>query len=147
MDDFERFVQEAEPRLRRALLGARGPVDGRDATAEALAYAWQHWDRVRSMANPVGYLYRVGCSRTRSRKMPPTMPPETAQLPEIEPALPAALQGLTEPQRVAVFLVHGCGWPHADVAEVLEVSTSTVSTHVQRGMAKLRELLEVTIHG
>jgi RNA polymerase sigma-70 factor (ECF subfamily) len=142
VDEFEAFVREAEPRLRRALVAARGPVDGRDATAEALAYAWEHWAEVRTLDNPVGYLYRVGQSRTRARRRVrlPAAPPAT--LPDVEPGLVPALASLTEPQRMAVFLVHGCGWPHAEVAEVLDVTASTVSTHVQRGMARLRTLLE-----
>jgi len=37
---FERFVEEARPRLSRALAALYGFEDGRDATAEALAYAW-----------------------------------------------------------------------------------------------------------
>ena len=36
---FERFVEEAGPRLGRALAAAYGFEDGRDAAAEALAYA------------------------------------------------------------------------------------------------------------
>ncbi len=43
-DTFEAFVRDAEPRLRRALVAAYGPEQGRDAAAEALAYAWEHWD-------------------------------------------------------------------------------------------------------
>jgi hypothetical protein len=31
-----------------------GQEQGRDATAEALAYAWEHRERVKSMANPAG---------------------------------------------------------------------------------------------
>ena len=38
---FERFVEEAGPRLGRALAALYGFEDGRDATAEALAYAWE----------------------------------------------------------------------------------------------------------
>ncbi|HUQ39763.1 MAG TPA: sigma-70 family RNA polymerase sigma factor [Acidimicrobiales bacterium] len=143
MDDFETFVRDHEPRLRRALTGARGALDGRDATAEALAYAWEHWDDVQRMTNPLGYLYRVGQSRTRSRKATPLAPAGVSEMPEGEPELVAALAGLTEPQRVSVFLVHGCGWRQSEVAEVLEITASTVSTHVQRGMARLREVLEV----
>lgn len=146
MDEFETFVRDAEPRLRRALVAARGPVDGRDATAEALAYAWEHWHDVREMANPVGYLFRVGQSRTRSRKTARLPAREPATIPDIEPALTRALAELTEAQRITVFLVHGCGWPHADVAQVLEVTASTVSTHLQRGTARLRDLLEVAAH-
>lgn len=144
MDDFDRFVREVEPRLRRALVAARGPVDGRDATAEALAYAWENWRTVKGMENPAGYLFRVGCSKTRPRKTPRPDVSPPASMPEVEPALDHAFRALPEQQRVAVFLVHGCDWTHAEVAEFLEVTASTVSTHVQRGMARLRELLEVS---
>lgn len=147
MDPFEAFVATAEPRLRRALVAARGPVDGRDAVAEALAYAWEHWDRVQTLDNPVGYLYRVAQSRTRRRRSRPQPQAEPAGLPQDgEPELVEALRVLTEHQRVAVFLATGCGWSHAEVAEVLGTSASTVSTHVQRGLARLRELLEVEAH-
>lgn len=145
MDDFEAFVREAEPRLRQALVAVRGPVAGRDATAEALAYAWEHWRRVRSMRNPIGYLFRVGQSRTRLRKVAPVDPAPPTYLPDLEPELVHALGELTDPQRSAVFLVHGCGWSHADVAAVLEVTASTVATHLQRGTARLRQLLEVSV--
>jgi DNA-directed RNA polymerase specialized sigma24 family protein len=37
---FERFVEDAGPRLGRALAAVYGFEDGRDTTAEALAYAW-----------------------------------------------------------------------------------------------------------
>ncbi|MEM8708987.1 MAG: hypothetical protein AAGE98_21175 [Actinomycetota bacterium] len=57
---FATFFAEAEPKLRPALIARYGGELGRDATAEALAYGWQHWDRVAAMDNPVGYLYRVG---------------------------------------------------------------------------------------
>jgi DNA-directed RNA polymerase specialized sigma24 family protein len=40
---FSQFVTEVEPRLRRALVALRGAEAGRDATAEALAWAWEHW--------------------------------------------------------------------------------------------------------
>lgn len=143
VDTFEAFVRDAEPRLRRALIGARGVDGAREATAEALAFAWEHWDEVRGMANPVGYLYRVAQSSGRSRRTPRLAAPEHVTMPEFDPALPAALAELTEHQRVAVFLVHGCGWRHGEVAEVLETTASTVSTHVQRGMARLRELMGV----
>lgn len=146
MDDFDEFVREVEPRLRRALTAARGSHLGRDATAEALAYAWEHWDRVRGMENPVGYLYRVGQSRTRrrQRRHDPVSVMDDG-LPEFDPRLPLALQRLPDKQRTAVLLTQGFEWTHAEVAELLGVTTSTVNTHVQRGMARLRELMEVTV--
>ena len=42
--EFEAFTREGEPKLRRALVAAYGFEHGRDATAKALAYAWEHWE-------------------------------------------------------------------------------------------------------
>lgn len=142
---FEAFVAEVEPRLRRALVGLRGPEAGRDAVAEALAWAWEHWSEVQGMENPAGYLYRVGQSRSRRGRgrAPWPAPSSLAGMPEVEPRLPAALASLSERQRVAVFLVHGCGWSQAEVATVLGISPSSVANHVVRGMARLRAELKV----
>ncbi|MCP4959139.1 MAG: sigma-70 family RNA polymerase sigma factor [Actinomycetia bacterium] len=46
-------------------------------------------------------------------------------------------------QRTAVWLAHGCGWSHPEIAVVLDVSASTVSTHVNRGLSRLRAELGV----
>ena len=141
-DEFTTFFRTVEPRLRRALVGLCGAEDARDALADALTYAWQHWPRVRAMENPAGYLYTVARSRTRRRRTPPCFPAVgLQQLPEVEPALPAALAALPERQRVAVFLVHGCGWSHPEVAELLGVSVSTVRNHVSRALDRLRTVI------
>jgi hypothetical protein len=68
VESSEAFFAEAEPRLRRAFVAAYGTQRGYEATAEALAYGWEHWRRIRSLDNPLGYLYRVGQSRTRPRR-------------------------------------------------------------------------------
>jgi DNA-directed RNA polymerase specialized sigma24 family protein len=67
---FERFVEEAGPRLGRALAALYGFEDGRDATAEALAYAWETWPRLQHIANLPGCLFRVGQTRSRRRRQP-----------------------------------------------------------------------------
>lgn len=144
-DGFAAFFAETEPRLRRALVAAYGPQRGREAAAEALAYAWQHWDRVRDMGNPAGYLYRVGQSRTRERLLPPLFPPVPAgREPWTEPELPAALESLSERERAAVVLIEGFGWTYREVAEMTDVSISSVQSYRERGLRKLREALGVT---
>jgi hypothetical protein len=60
---FSVFLGEVEPRLRQALVATYGPVDGREATVDALSWAWEHWDRLGDVANPAGYLFRVGQRR------------------------------------------------------------------------------------
>ncbi len=97
-------------RLWRALVAGYGVEVGNDACAEALAYAWEHWERVRSLDNPVGYRYRVAQSSTRRHRrwsrqvvLPLERPPATGPL---DPELSSALGRLTQRQRQCVVLVH-----------------------------------------
>src|SRR5215831_14909171 len=117
-EEFAAFMDDAEPRLRRALVAALGSQRGRDATAESLAWGWEHWTRVREMQNPAGYLYRVGRSRTRDRRHPVVFERADSPEPWVEPHLGSALAALSERQRLAVVLVHGYGWTLRDVSEV-----------------------------
>ena len=145
--EFADFVASAEPRLRVALKAAFGFYVGEEATAEALAFAWEHWDRVQASANPIGYMYGVGRNsvrRSRHRRPPPLPAVRPAELPWIEPALPAALDRLSDRQREVVLLLHCFEWTLAEVAEALGMSKGTVQVHARRGMAHLRRELGVS---
>lgn len=134
-------MRKHERSLRHALIAACGGEAGREATADALAYGWEHWERVSSLENPVGYLYRVGRNKARrrtSRRAPLFAGETVAGMPEIEPGLPAALDRLSNRQRVVVVLVHCYQWTLAEVAELLGLSKSSVQNHLERGMAHLR---------
>jgi RNA polymerase sigma-70 factor (ECF subfamily) len=144
---FEGLVHSVEPRLRAAFVGLYGPDDGRDATAEALAHAWEHLDRVLAMDNPAGYLFRVGQSRSRRRQQGFVPVPAAAQdgdPPLIEPKLAAALARLTDRQRVAAVLHLGYRCSIADTAELMGVSRGSVQRHLDRARQKLRHDLGVT---
>jgi RNA polymerase sigma factor (sigma-70 family) len=144
VEGYEGFFVVAEPRLRRALVARYGTERGREATAEALAWGWEHWGRLQAMENPTGYLYRVGCSKTRVRRRRVLFEASGAQdEPAVEPALAGALSRLSANQRTAVVLVEGYGWQLHEVAELLGTSVSTVNTHLRRGLAKLRADLGV----
>ena len=120
---------------------------GADVTAEALAYGFEAWERVESMENPAGFLYRVGQSAARREFRPQGFLPQSAASgdPVFEPGLAPALESLTEPQRVGVVLVHGFGWTLREAAELLGVEVSTLRTHIERAIAKLRTALEVSV--
>ena len=146
--DFERFAGDVEPRLRRALVAGYGPVLGRQAAADALAWAWQNWDRVRGLESPVGYLYRVGRTlalRSGGRDVPVAEPVLAVSSPDysFEPGLAPAIARLSEAQRSAVVLVVGFGYTLRDAAEVLGVTASTVHRDCERALARLRSELEV----
>jgi DNA-directed RNA polymerase specialized sigma24 family protein len=146
--DFELFVADVEPRVRRALVAGLGAAVGREAAADALAWAWQNWERVREIENPVGYLYRVGRTlavRAEARDVPVAEPAPGATSPDdsFEPGLAPALARLSEVQRCAVVLVAGFGYTLRDAAEVLGVTASTVHRDCERALARLRSELEV----
>lgn len=151
---FGEFVASVEPRLRRALVAAYGPELGRDAAADSLAWAWQHWDRVQAMTNPAGYLWRVGqtavrkSTRRRSyevvdgRVFDLERVDHRATEHDVEPALDGALAALSPQQRAAVVLVHGHGYSLNEAADALGCSISTIRNHVARALRRLHAALE-----
>ncbi len=146
VEEFTRFAREIEPRMRYALVAALGYDRGRDATQDALVFGWEHWDRIRTMENPAGYLYRVARRRAlRGRRRPPAAFEPAARDPEPpEPALEAALRELSRKQRSAVYLVEAAGLTYQEAADMLGVSRSTLQTHLERGLAGLRRTLGVS---
>lgn len=141
---FRRFFEATEPPLRRALIATYGGELGRELAAEALAWAWEHHERLDTLTNPVAYLYQVGRSRNRRRPTPFLHIRPEWHDPWVEPQLPHCLSRLTERQRVAVILVHGYGWSLREVAELLGLKVTTVHTHLTRGIYRLSTCLEVT---
>ena len=147
-DAFTDFVKETETSLRSALTAAFGPERGREAAAEALAYGWEHWNRVGEMVNPAGYLYRVGRDRARrmgQRRAVSISPTVVDGDRWVEPGLPTALARLPEQQRVVVALLYGYQWSLREVAELLDVSKGTVQSYAKRGLKRLRRRLGVEL--
>lgn len=138
---FEQFVREHEPHLRRALIAHYGRERGREATAEALAWAWEHRSQLASMEKPVAYLYRVGQSKTRPRRVPTMFERPASDESSFEPGLGRALARLSQRQRVAVLLVDSAGWTYEEVADLFGVRATTVEKHLERGRARLRRLM------
>jgi DNA-directed RNA polymerase specialized sigma24 family protein len=141
--EFEAFVVEVEPRLRRALIAAYGSERGREATAEALGWAWEHRDRLKRIENKVAFLFRVGQSKSRGRKQPIIVAEPEHNESWVEPGLRPALTSLTERQRTAVVLVYGFGWTLREVADLTGVRVSTVQSYLERGLTKLRNAMKV----
>ena len=147
VDEFEVFIAEVRPRLARAFVAAYGPERGEEALGEAMAVAWEQFGEIAAMANPAGYLYRVGQTRSKPRRRVQATRFPTAEnlgLPDIEPALPHALEQLTDQQRVCVALIHGFGWTHQEVADLLDLARTSVQNHVERGLQRIRSEMGVT---
>jgi DNA-directed RNA polymerase specialized sigma24 family protein len=147
VEAYTAFAREVEPKLRYALVAACGRDKGLDAAEDALVFAWEHWDKVESAHNPAGLLYRVAQRRAFKirRDLPlfsevPVIDPDPP-----EPGLEPALEHLSKQQRVSVVLIEGFGYTHQEVADLLNVSRSTVQKHLERGLHKLRTELGVGI--
>ncbi len=145
---FSDFLTSNEPGLRRALTAAHGNEIGREATAEALAYAWEHWDRLRRLDNPAGYVFRVGqgkARRMRRQSRSLTDIEVTSSEPWFEPRLTLAMGKLSERQRVVVSLLHGFDWSMSEVAALIGISKASVQTHEARAMKTLKRELGVEL--
>ena len=143
-DGFDSLIDEIRARLLPALVAKWGIEVGSDLCSDVEEYAWEHRAKVTRMENPLGYLYRVAQSKSRShvRWMKRTTFP--SRFPDIvheDPALHDTLQMLavlTDDQRVCVMLVHAFGWTYAEVAELLGVTRVVVNHNVHRGLSRLR---------
>jgi DNA-directed RNA polymerase specialized sigma24 family protein len=104
---FQSFVAAEGAQLRRVLYAHFGVELGREATSDALAYAWEHWNRVRTMNNPVGYLYRVAQSSMRRhhrwRRPSPIGRAEVLDAGVPDPGVATALAGLPEAPLPGLF--------------------------------------------
>jgi DNA-directed RNA polymerase specialized sigma24 family protein len=138
---FTQFVVDNEPKLRRALVALYGTERGRDATCEALAYAWEHWSELAEVTNLPGYLFRVAQSRSRQRRTPIVFTSPDVNDGLFEPKLRGALEAMPDRQRLCVVLVHGYGWRVTEVAELIACKPTTVRKHIDRGMRRLRHRL------
>lgn len=141
-DSFTSWFVEAEPRLRAALVCEFGSDIGRDATAVAVGYVWEHRERVLSLEHPVGYAFRIGQRWARRQRSPLQrgIPVSDAAQRDsrFEPGLHRALEALPVRQRQVVVLCIGFGLTHAAAAALLGISRTTVQNHAERGLLRLQ---------
>ena len=149
--EFEEFVAVETPRLLRLAVALTGsPHDAWDLVQESLVRVGVRWRRLAD-GNPGGYarttLVRLDIDRHRRarRERPRTAMPETPVELErpLDPELVAALQALPPQQRAAVVLRFLVDLDHAAIADHLGCSVGTARAHLSRGLARMRQRLEV----
>jgi RNA polymerase sigma factor (sigma-70 family) len=148
--DFEEFAATDGLRLARALVAAYGEQDGADLHGEAMARAWQNWERVGAMDNPAGYLWVCAKSdhrRYRRWKRRPPFPGRVADAESLsewsasDRELLLSLGALSEEERVSVLMVHAHKASYQEVADLLGVPVTSVTNFVHRGLKRLRTSL------
>jgi RNA polymerase sigma-70 factor (ECF subfamily) len=116
-------------KLRRALLGW---LPGRDEP-----------DAMPTGAAPESSSTDVIASRVHATDTPETREPDLALADrERLGALLGRLDQLSAQQRAALVLRYGHDVPVAEIAEMLGIGPATAKTHLVRGLARLRELME-----
>jgi RNA polymerase sigma-70 factor (ECF subfamily) len=153
---YERFCAEAHPRLVAALGHHLGdPWVGEELAQEALVRAGDRWAQVRALDSPLGWCYRVGVNLGRSQLRRRRAERRALRrhgglrdhhVDDDTPdrlAVRAALRQLTEPQRRAVILRYYLGLNSVEAAAVLDIAPTAVRAQLHRGVAALRQHLEL----
>ncbi len=150
LGEFESFAATTGERVRRALVAHYGVEVGAEASAEAMAVAWQRWDSVAEMENPAGFLFRVGQSKARPhlrwRRRNTGFPAWDLGSVSDDAAVLDLLRSmarLPEARRACVLLVKSYGFSYREVGRLLGISETAVTNHVHRGMSQLRSMMEV----
>ena len=150
---FEDFFGSEHVRLYRALnLVTVNRQEAEDIMQDAFIRLWERWDRVGSLEDPVGYLYRAAMNLVRLRRRrvriaarrlfgPGQAADPLLQVDERD-RLDRALQELTVRQRAALVLVDLYRFTSEEAARILRVSPVTVRRLAAKGRSKVRDALE-----
>jgi RNA polymerase sigma factor (sigma-70 family) len=144
-------------RLAYRITGDRALAE--DVAAEALARTYASWRKVRHLPHLEAWVMRVASNvaidAVRRRKPAASAQQrlqagsrddlvDSARLDDLvvtRLALVAALQCIPRRQRDVVVLTYLAGYTDVEVADALKISSSSVRTHLQRGLGALRERL------
>ena len=149
--DFEGFYRAHRDRVARALALTLGDVhNGAEAADEAMARAFQRWNKVSGYYNPEGWVYRVGLNwarsglRKRSREVL-TIYLETSYEQALpDPSLDRALAELSFEQRSVVVCRYLLDYSVEQTGEALQIPHGTIKSRLSRALERLEE--GVAIH-
>lgn len=135
--------------VRAAVLLGCTPADAEDIAQTALIKTWAHWRRVKNVAEPDAYVYRImvnALSTSRRRKWHAERP--TDQLPDrvdadataevaLRDAVTVALRKLPVEQQQVLVLRFVADLTERATADVLGVAVGTVKSRTSRALAAL----------
>jgi RNA polymerase sigma-70 factor (ECF subfamily) len=148
-DEFAEFYAADKDRCLRAAMAAGMRQDrAEEAVAEAFSRAWARWRSVRTHRSPAAWVLRTAVNaditwwRKRRREVFSDRTPDREVGPdEGSPDLTAAIRRLPPRQREVVVLRYLLDLDTAATAAELGIATGTVTAHLHRALATLREQL------
>ena len=142
-------------RLVHRMTGDRALAE--DVAAETMARAFSRWPKVSGMDSPQAWVLRVATNlaidAVRRQRLHMNVLPSLVVIDggsrfdddvAARLALVAALDALPRRQREAIALYYLGGMSEEDVSRSLDITPSSVRTHLQRGLATLRRHLAPT---
>lgn len=149
---FEAFFEAEQARLLRALYLLTGNAqEAEEVMQDAFVAVWERWDRVGSMDDPTGYLYRTAMNRHRSKVRRVTRAAKRVvggaessdafAAADERDAVARALVTLTPRQRAAVVLTELLGYAADEAGTILGVQPVTIRVLASQGRAAMREVL------
>jgi RNA polymerase sigma factor (sigma-70 family) len=149
-DVFEAFFERTVDRVYRAVFAAAQDRElAADATAEAFARAYKHWDDLADHPNTLGWVVRTALNYqtswrrrlARETASPPPEQPTQGSGPLLRLVLFNALRELPKRQVQVVVLRYIGGMDMGEIADALGISQRTVAVHHYRAMHALRVAL------
>jgi RNA polymerase sigma-70 factor, ECF subfamily len=151
---FDELVRRRQTWIRGLLRRWSGDAQLADDLAqEAFVRAWKNLRRLESPAAFGGWMRQIALNvwldfaRRRNVPMAALEDGDMAGEPVVLDVAPAidlerALAALRPPERVCIVLAIAEGMSHVEVARATGIPLGTVKSHIARGTAKLRTLLE-----
>jgi RNA polymerase sigma-70 factor, ECF subfamily len=149
-EDF--FAAERERLFRALLLITHDTAEAEDLMQEAFVKVWERWDRVGSLADPVGYLFKTALNLRRSalrraktaaaRSIRPPAERDLMQVVLERDEAMRALASLTNRQRAAIVVTELLGYSSEEAGGILGIRAGTVRMLTSQARAAIREQKE-----
>ena len=149
VDGFVGWYEREHERVFASLCALSGDPDAAaDATDEAFARVYLHWDRVAAMASPGGWTYRVALDALRSslrrgrrRRDAEQRAAAAFVVPDVDVELWALVASLPERQRTAMVLRYVADLTEADIATAMRIRRGTVAATLHQARDRLADAL------
>jgi RNA polymerase sigma factor (sigma-70 family) len=146
------FEEEAGPLFRRMCLVTGDRQEAEEILQDAFLALLERWDRIQSMDDPVGYLYRTAFNRwkrlsrraARQLRERARIVDRTDDFANVDSrdAIDRALHALTQRQRAAIVLTEVLGYSSPEAAKIMGIRDVTVRALASQGRGTLRRILE-----
>src|SRR6266545_3813951 len=139
---FAEFFEREHLRLGRAIFLLTGDRDeAEDLVQEALARAYERWDRVSQMGEPAGYVYRIASNLHRRRSRTRLRQRTLVERCRVQDSDPGDAADSRMHVREALVLVEMFDLDASTAGEALGIKAVSVRVRVHRARLGLREIL------